>query len=227
MFGIDVSGWVEQHRSRELYEVVREPVQNALDTGSDLYVRVDYGDQSVTVEDYGDGVDDLSQFYDIFAGDKQYDPEKRGRFGRGVKEFIGASDETVIASTGGALRYKLERYGVTVDTTKPAYTSQGCSRTDCDCVDEDNRDGKHFECLECGYTVNSDYNAAKNVGFRYLSEELSSPASHTCSSGQATSQLALMSGTLSPTGEFAEHDWVSTDKPQPPRASGSSSARAK
>jgi putative transposase len=94
--------------------------------------------------------------------------------------------------------YKLEQYGVTVDTTKPEYTSQGCSRTDCDCVDEHNRDGKQFECLECGYTVSSEYNAAKNVGFRYLSEELSSPASPTCSSEQATSQLALMSGdTLS------------------------------
>ena len=122
--------------------------------------------------------------------------------------------------------YKLERYGVAVDTTKPAYTSQACSRTDCDCVDEDNRDSKHFECLECGYTVNSDYNAAKNIGFRYLSEELSSPAGRTRSSGQATSQLALMSGTLSPTGNFAEHDWVSTDKPLPQQASGSSSARA-
>ncbi len=122
--------------------------------------------------------------------------------------------------------YKLERYGVTVETTTPEDTSQACSRTDCDCVDEDNRDGKHFECLECGYTVNSDYNAAKNVGFRYLSEELSSPASHTCSSGQATSQLALMSGTLSPTGNFAEQEWVSTDKPHPQQASGSTSARA-
>ena len=122
--------------------------------------------------------------------------------------------------------HKLQRYGVTVDTTNAEYTSQGCSHTDCDCVDEDNRDGKHFECLECGYTVNADYNAAKNIGFRYLSVDLSGPASRTCSSGQATSQLALVSGTLSPTGDFAEQEWVSTDKPQPQRASGSSPARA-
>lgn len=108
VFGVDVSGWVEQHRSRDVYEVVREPVQNALDTGSDLYLRMDYDDRSVVVEDYGEGVEDLSQFYDLFAGDKQYDPELRGRFGRGVKEFIGASDETVIASTGGALRFAFE-----------------------------------------------------------------------------------------------------------------------
>ena len=62
--------------------------------------------------------------------------------------------------------YKLERYGVTVDTTSPEGTSKACSRTDCDCVDGDNRDDEQFDCLECGYTVNADYNAVKNVGFR-------------------------------------------------------------
>lgn len=30
--GVDVYGWVEEHRGRDVYEVVREPVQNALDT---------------------------------------------------------------------------------------------------------------------------------------------------------------------------------------------------
>ena len=122
--------------------------------------------------------------------------------------------------------YKLERYGVTVDTTNPADTSRACSHTECDCVAEDNRDGKHFECTDCRYTVNADYNAAKNIGFRYLSDELSSSASRTCSSGQATSQLALMSGTLTPSGTYAETDWVSTDKPHPQQASGGLSARA-
>jgi hypothetical protein len=126
VFGIDVAGWVEQHRSRDVYEVVREPIQNALDTGSDLYVQIDYDDTAVVVEDYAEaGVDDLSQFYDLFAGDKQYDPEQRGRFGRGVKEFIGASDETVISSTGGALWFQFDTAvtddGVTVDATRATY----------------------------------------------------------------------------------------------------------
>lgn len=44
----------------------------------------------------------------MFSGDKQYDPEKRGRFSRGVKEFIGASDETVISSTGGGLQFTFD-----------------------------------------------------------------------------------------------------------------------
>lgn len=109
VFGVDVAGWIEQNRSREPYEVVREPIQNALDTGTDIYVRIDYSNQSVVVvDDDEDGVQDLSHFYDLFSGDKHYDPEKRGRFGRGIKEFIGASDETVISSTGGGLRFTFD-----------------------------------------------------------------------------------------------------------------------
>ncbi len=109
VFGVDVGGWVEQNRSRDLYELVREPVQNALDTGTDLDVRLDYGSGSVAVQDYDEeGVEDLSRFYDLFSGDKHGDPEVRGRFGRGVKEFIGATDEAVIASTGGGLRFRFD-----------------------------------------------------------------------------------------------------------------------
>jgi transposase len=77
-----------------------------------------------------------------------------------------------------------------VDTTKPEYTSQGCSRTDCDCVDENNRDGKHFQCLACGYTVNSDYNAAKNIGFRYLSEKDLSPGYPHCGTSEGRTTVA-------------------------------------
>ncbi|GGL44860.1 transposase [Halarchaeum grantii] len=109
------------------------------------------------------------------------------------------------------VEYKLEPYGVEVDTVNPAYTSQGCSRPDCECVSEHNRQDKTFECVECGYAVDADYNAARNIGLRYLEEH--SPASHTRSSGWVTSQLALMSGTLTPAGTFVGRNWESTDKP--------------
>jgi len=109
------------------------------------------------------------------------------------------------------VEYKLEPYGVVVDTVNPAYTSQMCSRTDCNCVSKRNRDGKDFECVECGYAVDADYNAARNIGLRYLEKQ--HPASHTRSSGWATSQLALMSGTLTPAGTFVGRDWASTGKP--------------
>jgi len=122
------------------------------------------------------------------------------------------------------VEYKLEEFGISVELVGSYYTSQACSRTDCECVDEDNRDGKHFECIECGYVLNADLNAAKNIGLTLLDEL---PASHMCSSGKATSQLALVSGTLTPSGEFSPRDWGSTDKPHPQRASGGSASRAK
>ena len=112
--------------------------------------------------------------------------------------------------------YKLKEYGIECRQVNPRNTSRACSRTDCDCVSAANREEKTFRCTACGYEVNADYNAAKNVGFALL-DDLSNnadvPTSHTCSSGRATSQLALMSGTLTPAGSFASREWESTDKP--------------
>jgi transposase, IS605 OrfB family, central region len=52
--------------------------------------------------------------------------------------------------------YKAERVGIVVETVKPAYTSQQCSK--CGCTLEETGDDQHFECLDCGYTANADYN---------------------------------------------------------------------
>ena len=112
--------------------------------------------------------------------------------------------------------YKLKEYGIDCRKVNPKDTSKGCSRTDCDCTADANRERKTFRCVECGYEVNADYNAAKNVGFALLadlSDDADIPASHKRSSGRATSQLALMSGTLTPAGNFASIEWESTDKP--------------
>ena len=87
--------------------------------------------------------------------------------------------------------YKAERLGIVVENVEPAYTSQQCSK--CGCTLEENRDDQHFECLDCGYTANADYNAAKNIA-RKLSLKLQqgqkSPA------GGAFCQYALKSGIL-------------------------------
>ncbi|RBI60658.1 hypothetical protein DMJ13_16955 [halophilic archaeon] len=97
------------------------------------------------------------------------------------------------------VEYKLEEFGISSERVGAYCTSQTCSRMDCDCVDEDNRDNKHFECVECGYVLNADLNAAKNIGLKFLDDL---PTSHTCSTGKATSQLALVSGTLTSSGKF-------------------------
>lgn len=66
--------------------------------------------------------------------------------------------------------YKLEPYDIVVDDTNGAYTSQACSRTDCSHVARANRSGKTFECQECGYGMDADLNAAKNIAYRYVRE---------------------------------------------------------
>ncbi|MWV41661.1 RNA-guided endonuclease TnpB family protein [Natrialba sp. INN-245] len=94
------------------------------------------------------------------------------------------------------VEYKAEEYGIDVDDVNPAYTSQRCSHSECGFTHEDNRDGDEFECLKCGKELHSDYNAARNVGWRLIQHWLKSGA------GRATSQLALKSGTLNANGRF-------------------------
>ncbi len=69
------------------------------------------------------------------------------------------------------VEYKAPEREVSVKQVEPNHTSQRCSRTDCGFTHENNRDGEQFCCLKCGYEVNADYNAAKNVGIRYARKE--------------------------------------------------------
>jgi IS605 OrfB family transposase len=94
------------------------------------------------------------------------------------------------------VKYKAEEHGIDVDTVAPQYTSQRCSHSECGFTHEDNRDGDHFECLKCEKELHSDYNAARNIGWRLVQHWLTSGA------GRATSQLALKSGTLNANGTF-------------------------
>jgi putative transposase len=110
--------------------------------------------------------------------------------------------------------YKANEHGIVVEAVDPSYTSQQCSK--CGCTLEENRDGQHFACLDCSYSVNADYNAAKNIA-RKLAVKLQrgqkSPA------GGAFCQYALKSGIMtvnatdvaSDTPVSAERE--STDKP--------------
>ncbi|MFC6719054.1 RNA-guided endonuclease InsQ/TnpB family protein [Natrialbaceae archaeon GCM10025810] len=93
--------------------------------------------------------------------------------------------------------YKVEDRELFVDFVSPAYTSQRCSH--CGFTHEDNRDDKQFECQTCGYEVNADYNAAKNVAVRYCGYIHRGQKSR---GGWAACQSALKSGTLNVNGEF-------------------------
>ena len=95
------------------------------------------------------------------------------------------------------VEYKAPEQGVFVEQVEPNYTSQRCSRMDCGFTHEDNRHGEHFECQKCGYEVNADYNAAKNIGVRYARKQIhrlrSSPTS---GSGDARVDVRVNGGTL-------------------------------
>ncbi|AXG09748.1 RNA-guided endonuclease InsQ/TnpB family protein [Haloplanus rubicundus] len=93
--------------------------------------------------------------------------------------------------------YKAPEQGVSVEQVEPNHTSQRCSRIDCGFTHEDNRHGEHFCCQKCGYEVNADYNAAKNIGTRYARKRThrlrSSPKS---GSGDVPVNVRLNGGML-------------------------------
>ena len=94
------------------------------------------------------------------------------------------------------VEYKAEVVGISVAQVNPAYTSQRCSK--CGTTLRENRQTQdRFCCQKCGYEVNADYNAAKNIGLKYLR------AAQTSSGGGAPVGVRLNRGTLNVSGEYS------------------------
>jgi len=67
------------------------------------------------------------------------------------------------------VEYKAEDAGCKVKVVDPRHTSQRCGR--CAYTHRGNRKTQStFKCRECGYTVNADLNAARNIACKYLVE---------------------------------------------------------
>jgi len=95
------------------------------------------------------------------------------------------------------VEYKAPERGVAVEQVESSHTSQRCSRTDCGFTHGDNRHGEQFRCQKCGYEVNADYNAAKNIGIRYARKRTHSlRSSPTSGSVDAEVDLRITGGTL-------------------------------
>ena len=74
------------------------------------------------------------------------------------------------------LTYKAEALGKSVETVKPEYTSQRCSK--CGHTEVGNRRRSRFRCMACGFCCHADDNASRNILFVYETDaELH--ASHT------------------------------------------------
>ncbi|RZN63136.1 MAG: transposase, partial [Methanonatronarchaeia archaeon] len=93
------------------------------------------------------------------------------------------------------VEYKAEEYGIDVEQVDPENTSRRCSH--CGFTHPDNRQSESFECLKCGYENHADYNAAKNIGLRYLRRN------QTGSGGGAPLAVRLNSGTLNVNGGYS------------------------
>ena len=60
---------------------------------------------------------------------------------------------------------KAKEHGIEVLKVDPKFTSQRCSK--CGCIDENNRkDQAHFQCVNCGFKANADFNASQNLSIR-------------------------------------------------------------
>ena len=108
------------------------------------------------------------------------------------------------------VEYKAEAVGISVKQVGSAYTSQRCA--ECGFTAEENRTTRiGFRCVKCESEANADYNAAKNIGMRYVRRGQQS------SRRTGNSQLALKSGTVTPSDGFTAHpdgfEAEFTDKP--------------
>ena len=64
------------------------------------------------------------------------------------------------------VQYKALEVGIDTIFVEAKYTSQRCSK--CGHTESSNRSGFSFKCKHCGYSINSDYNASKNIAFQVL-----------------------------------------------------------
>ena len=81
-------------------------------------------------------------------------------YNRKVK-FIG------ISSLKQEVEHIARKYDIAVSTVQASYTSKMCPI--CGCIEDENRPNQEtFECIECGYKDNADFNAAKNIRNRVL-----------------------------------------------------------
>jgi len=62
---------------------------------------------------------------------------------------------------GNFIQYKAEELGKTVIKVNPKHTSQKCSK--CEHSEKTNRKGSRFKCKKCGFELNADLNASRNI----------------------------------------------------------------
>ena len=93
---------------------------------------------------------------------------KRGTRGKFSREYNRRLSHWQYALYRDLLERRCEEAGIRIELKNPAYTSQYCRS--CGKWDKRNRVGDKFRCVNCGFSDNSDYNAAKNLELLGLAE---------------------------------------------------------
>ena len=111
-FAVSHEGMREQNAGRAPWELVKELVQNAWDEAPNATVcRVDITSESpeatgITVTDDGPGFADIADSYTLLrATPKRRDPNKRGRFNLGEKEFISVATCARVETAGHTVTF--------------------------------------------------------------------------------------------------------------------------
>jgi len=96
--------------------------------------------------------------YDIFVFENLTNIKKSANRGRRFNRKLGRWS---YAELQKFVEYKSEPFGKAVLFINPKYTSQTCSK--CGYRDKNNRNGKSFKCKQCGFELNADLNASRNI----------------------------------------------------------------
>jgi IS605 OrfB family transposase len=108
----------------------------------------------------------VNKQFDVFALEKLEIRRMRVK-GRRFNKLLGSWSPDELRRF---IAYKAEGKGKTVVEVSPRYTSQRCSR--CGFTDKRNRQGLSFRCRSCGFTLNADLNASRNIEVLGRSEYL-------------------------------------------------------
>ena len=102
---------------------------------------------------------------DIIAFEKLTDIRERAK--RWRKEERKRVNLWAFSKLQQYVQYKAFEMGINTIFVNAEYTSQRCSK--CGHIEPANRSSLNFVCKYCGYSLNADYNASKNIAIKVLS----------------------------------------------------------
>jgi len=106
----------------------------------------------------------VNNTFDVFALEKLRIARKKN-YGKRFNSLLGSWSPSELSFF---IAYKAENLGKVVIEVDPRYTSQRCSK--CGFIHKWNRKGLRFRCGNCGFMLNADLNASRNIGVLGKSE---------------------------------------------------------